>query len=104
VQTVINVIATEDTVTGEGDQPGYLEGYGVIDAEQVRQLAETAAWRPVECPTVTAEQALRYQPSSALERWIRCRDVTCRFPGGDRPARHCDIDREHGGASLPVVV
>jgi hypothetical protein len=91
-RTVINVIASAETVTGESDQPGYLEGSGVIDAEQVRQLAETAALHPVECPTVTPEEALRYQPSAALERWIRCRDVTCRFPGCDRPAAICDID------------
>jgi hypothetical protein len=92
VGTVINVIASEDTVAGESDQPGYLEGYGVIDAEQVRQLAESAKLRPVECPTVTRDEAVRYQPSAALERWIRCRDVTCRFPGCDRPAGICDID------------
>jgi Domain of unknown function (DUF222) len=89
VRTVINVIASEATVTGDSDQPGYLEGYGVIDAEQVRELA---AMRLVECPTVTPEEALQYQPSAALERWIRCRDVTCRFPGCDRPATICDID------------
>jgi hypothetical protein len=92
VRTVINVIATEATVTGEGDQPGYLEGYGVIDAEQVRELAQTATLLPVECPAVTDQEALRYQPSAALERWIRCRDLTCRFPGCDRKAWICDID------------
>jgi hypothetical protein len=27
-----------------------------------------------------------------LERFIRCRDLTCRFPGCDRPAELCDID------------
>jgi hypothetical protein len=89
---VISVIATEATVTGDSDQPGYLEGYGVIDAEQVRELSESAALRIVECPTVTPAEALRYQPSAVLERWIRCRDVTCRFPGCDRPAGICDID------------
>jgi hypothetical protein len=92
VQTVINVIATEATVVGESDQPGYLEGYGVIDADQVRELADTATIRPVECPDVTEEEAMRYQPSAALERWIRCRDLTCRFPGCDRKAAICDID------------
>src|SRR5690348_4074430 len=48
VATVINVIATEATLSGESEQPGYLEGYGVIDAEQVRELADTATIRPVE--------------------------------------------------------
>jgi hypothetical protein len=92
VRTVINVIASEDTVTGQSDQPGYLEGYGVIDADQVRDLAKTATLVPVECPAVTDREALRYQPSAALERWIRCRDLTCRFPGCDRKAWICDID------------
>jgi Domain of unknown function (DUF222) len=92
VRTVINVIASEETVSGQSDQPGYLDGYGVIDADQVRELAQTATLLPVECPTVTDQEALRYQPSAALERWIRCRDVTCRFPGCDRPAGICDID------------
>jgi hypothetical protein len=92
VQTVINVIATAATVACDGDQPGYLEGYGVIDAEQVRELADTATIRPVECPTVSEDEALRYQPSAALERWIRYRDITCRFPGCDRKAAICDLD------------
>ena len=92
MRTVINVIATEDTVTGHSAQPGYLEGYGVIDAEHVRQLAETSTRLTVECPPVSAAEAVRYQPSAALQRWIRCRDLTCRFPGCDRPARSADID------------
>jgi hypothetical protein len=92
VRTVINVIASEETVSGQSDQPGYLEGYGVIDADQVREIAQTATLLPVERPTVTDQEALRYQPSAALERWIRCRDLTCRFPGCDRKAWICDID------------
>ena len=81
VRMVINVIATEATVAGDSDQPGYLDGYGVIDAEQVRELSEAAAIQLLEQPEVTAGQALRYQPSAALARWIRFRDLTCRFPG-----------------------
>lgn len=83
---VINVIAGQDTLTGDPDQPGYeqpgyLEGYGVIDAEQVRELAETARLRQLTEPEVTDNQAARYQPTPALERWIRCRGLTCSFPG-----------------------
>jgi hypothetical protein len=92
VATVLNVIATEATVTGDSEQPGYLEGYGVIDAEHVRELAETASIRPVECPAPTEDDALRYQPTAALERFIRYRDLMCRFPGCDRKAAICDLD------------
>jgi Domain of unknown function (DUF222) len=92
VRTVINVIASEATVTGDSEQPGYLEGFGVIDADVVRELAESAALRLLEEPTVTAAEAMRYQPSAEAARWIRLRDLTCRFPGCDRPVAFCDID------------
>jgi hypothetical protein len=77
-QVVINVIASEQTVHGNSTQPGYLEGYGVIDAEQVRDLASGASLLIAD-PFTGPVEALRYQPSAALERAIRCRDLTCRF-------------------------
>jgi hypothetical protein len=94
---VITAIAGLETLSRDPDQkgcehPGYLEGYGVIDADQVRQLAETAVVRPLSEPTVTDEQAVRYQPTGALAAWVRARSLTCSFPGCDRPAWRADLD------------
>jgi Domain of unknown function (DUF222) len=89
---VINVIATEDTVFGRGARPGYLDGYGVIDADEVRRLADHAAVRTVGEPSADGAAARSYQPGAALARFVRCRDLTCRFPGCDRPAWRADID------------
>jgi hypothetical protein len=34
----------------------------------------------------------RYTPSRALADFVRCRDLTCRWPGCDKPAYGCDVD------------
>lgn len=90
-RVVLNVIATADTIAGRSERPGYLEGFGVIDAEQVRELAESASRRDIDA-AVDVAASLRYRPSSALARAVRCRDLTCRFPGCHRRATICDLD------------
>jgi HNH endonuclease len=44
-----------------------------------------------------------YVPSTALADFVRCRDLTCRAPGCDRPATGCDVDHtipySDGGAT-----
>ncbi len=90
--TVINVIAEAKTVLGDGPRAGYIDGFGVVDAEVIRELANSAQLRMVHQPVVRPAEMLRYQPSAALARWVRMRDLTCRFPGCDRPASMCDLD------------
>ena len=33
-----------------------------------------------------------YRPSTALQRFVRNRDLTCCFPGCHHPAEYCDLD------------
>ncbi|MDH6197095.1 hypothetical protein M2272_003748 [Mycobacterium frederiksbergense] len=89
---VVNVIAERDTALGEGSAPGYVCGFGVIDAQLVREFAAQGTTRLVTEPEVDAGAALRYQPTVSVQRWVRCRDLTCRFPGCEHPAEDCDID------------
>jgi Domain of unknown function (DUF222) len=57
-------------------------------AELIRGGAKvTPVWHPGVAPAESG-----YRPSAAVERFIRCRDLTCRFPGCDRPAEFCDVD------------
>jgi hypothetical protein len=78
-------------VQGSSDKPGYLPGYGAIPATTVREMAKHASLRPVpSAKDLLAEP--QYRPSAALARFIRDRDLTCRWPGCDKPAIGCDID------------
>src|SRR5262249_21763934 len=88
---VINVIAEAATVDGTSDKPGYLPGYGALPAATVTQLATHASPRPAPAPQDLGTDP-PYRPSAALTRFIRCRDLTCQFPGCDHRAIGCDID------------
>jgi hypothetical protein len=90
-QIVINVLAEAATVEATSDKPGYLPGYGALPASMVTELAKHATLRPVTVPKDRVGEP-HYRPSAALTRFIRCRDLTCRWPGCDQPAVACDID------------
>ncbi|RUP01870.1 MAG: HNH endonuclease [Mycobacterium sp.] len=117
---VIHVIAESATVTGptdpclDGEQPPWVDpadplrpipdpdppaiclpaaqilGGQTIPAAQLSALiAAGARTAPIDyCP----EPAPGYRPTVALARFVRARDMTCRFPGCDCPADVCDID------------
>ncbi len=90
-QIVIHLLAEAGTVAGDSDAPGYLPGHGAIPAEAVRDYASRARLRPLaRAGELRAES--HYRPSVALAAFIRARDLSCRFPGCDKPAEVCDID------------
>ncbi|CAJ1500549.1 HNH endonuclease signature motif containing protein [[Mycobacterium] kokjensenii] len=89
---VIHVIAEQATVDGTGDIPGSLVGVdGLVPPELIADLAKTAKLVPLVHPADTPPEP-GYVPSKALAEFVRCRDLTCRWPGCDRPAFDCDID------------
>ncbi len=100
---VIHVVAEQATVEGRGSTPGVLPGVeGLIPAELVAELARSARLVPLNPP---AGPESGYTPSAKLAEFVRCRDLTCRAPGCDRPATHCDLDHTipyaQGGATHP---
>lgn len=90
VGVTIHLIAGHSSLTGDPHAPGLLPGLGLVPADQLVGLAPSATVREVAVPPPVAEP--RYRPSAALDEFIRCRDLTCRFPHCNEPATNCDID------------
>jgi Domain of unknown function (DUF222) len=88
---VIHVLAEQATIDGTSDQPGYLPGFGILPAESLRDLAATAKLKPLAVPTAVAQDP-GYRPSAKTVEFIQWRDLTCRWPGCDRPAEKSDVD------------
>ena len=66
-------------------------GGGIVPAPLLAELlARGAKLRPVVAPKPEPEP--RYRPSTALDEFVRTRDMTCRASGCDRLATHADID------------
>ncbi|SPM29156.1 HNH endonuclease signature motif containing protein [Mycobacterium terramassiliense] len=101
---VIHVVADQGAVEGSGSNPGILPGVeGLIPAELIADLARSARLVPVSAPNGAPEPG--YRPSAKLAEFVRCRDLTCRAPGCERPAVQCDLDHTipyaDGGATHP---
>jgi len=89
---VIHVIAERATLDGRGPGPASeLAADGLIPPELVAELAKSAKLAPLIHPA-DAPPEPGYLPSTALADFVRCRDLTCRWPGCDRPAYDCDLD------------
>lgn len=73
--------------------PALLLGGPLIPAPLLAELiAAGAAIKLVRHPGPESAPEPRYRPSTALDEFVRCRDMTCRWPGCDRPAEFCDVD------------
>jgi hypothetical protein len=72
--------------------PAALLGGGMLPAPVLAaKIAAAAKIVPIVHPGQAPPQR-RYIPTAVLATFIRCRDMTCRFPGCDEPAHHSDID------------
>jgi hypothetical protein len=90
--TIAEALAQPAPTGTASTNPAVLMGGGIMPAPLLAaKLATTATIRPVIHPGDSAPEP-RYVPSAALARFVRCRDLTCRFPGCDEPADHCDVD------------
>ncbi len=93
----VNVTIPVTSLAGLSEDPACTPGLGVIPADVARRLAAgDARWRAVvthrQTGAVLDVGRWTYRPTAALDRLVRLRDGTCRFPGCAVPATECDLD------------
>ncbi|BBY58207.1 hypothetical protein MSAR_13430 [Mycolicibacterium sarraceniae] len=98
---VVHVVADADVLDAQsdpamhGEEPaagGVLTGNrGIVPAPLLAELIRSGAKvRRLRRPSDDPEP--QYRPSTALDEFVRMRDMTCRYPHCDMPAEYCDVD------------
>ena len=102
-QVHLNITVPADVLAGVADEPAMLAGYGPITASEARALvadplrddcqragaAAVVSWQRLLTDPMTGaltDMSPRHRPPMRVERAVRSRDVTCRFPGCRRSA------------------
>ena len=79
------------TSNSPATRPGAIIGGPFLPGALARRFARTAKACKV-CHPGDAPPEPRHTPSRKLADFVRCRDLTCRFPGCSQPATDTDID------------
>jgi len=97
---VVNMFTNQATIDGlkagtpktpASSGTAILSGTEVMPTPLLAELLRNGAkLRPLCTPADEPETG--YRPSAGLARFVRTRDLTCRFPGCTTPAESCDID------------
>ena len=98
---LVHLIVSLPTMLGADQGIGLIPGWGAISAQQARELALQAGsiWKRVVTDPLTGRaievSAGTYQVPAAMAEQVNARDGTCRAPGCEVPAEHCDHDHSH---------
>ncbi|MGV9710142.1 DUF222 domain-containing protein [Gordonia sp. NPDC003424] len=88
-----HIVVNLSTLLGLDDDPAYLDGQGVIDADTARTLMAEARRSYVHTDHAgSARSAVNHTPSRKLAELIRCGELCCSFPGCTSPAWRADLD------------
>ncbi|MFD7009124.1 hypothetical protein [Rhodococcus jostii] len=60
-----------------GDEPAYLDGYGIVDAAHAREIAADADVEAVRAPGSVVPTT--YRPGTVLDTWMRVRAGGCEW-------------------------
>jgi hypothetical protein len=72
-------------------RPAAMMGGQFLPGPVARRAAHGATLTAIIHPGLAPPEP-RYTPSKKLADFVRCRDLSCRFPGCKEPATNCDVD------------
>ncbi|MET4168848.1 MULTISPECIES: HNH endonuclease signature motif containing protein [Gordonia] len=86
-----HIVVNLSTLLGLDQDPGFLDGHGLLDADTMRSLVDGARRSFITGqPQQPAES--RYTPSRKLQTLVRCGELCCTFPGCTQPVWEADLD------------
>ncbi|WP_439031577.1 DUF222 domain-containing protein [Gordonia terrae] len=87
-----HIVVNLSTLLDLDDDPGFLDGHGLIDADTMRSLLDGARRSFVVGTDPPIATATRYTPSRTLQTLVRCGEPCCTFPGCTQPVWTTDLD------------
>jgi hypothetical protein len=95
-RVMLHLYMQASTLAGLDHQPATLLGYGSIEADQARRLAENAALTRILTDPFSGEikavDLASYRVPKVLRTAVQARDRCCVFPGCDVPAFDTQVD------------
>ncbi len=85
-------VHSADTASQCTAPPAYLFGAGIMPTALLGATLARATIREVRHPGGDSPPDPRYAPTREMREFVRCRDLTCRFPFCDEPAQFCEVD------------
>ncbi|OUC80630.1 HNH endonuclease signature motif containing protein [Gordonia lacunae] len=91
---MFHIVVNLSTLLGLDDDPGFLDGHGLIDADSMRSLLADARRSFITTPGTSPAESTdaRYAPSRKLQNLVRCGELGCTFPGCNQPVWTTDLD------------
>ena len=95
---VVQLIVSLPTLLSLDSSVGQIPSWGHVDGHRARELALQAGsiWKRIVTDPLTGRaieaSATTYKVPAAMAEQINARDRTCRAPGCEIPADHCDHD------------
>ncbi|WP_232718545.1 HNH endonuclease signature motif containing protein [Gordonia metallireducens] len=99
-----HIVGNLTTLVGFDNDPGMLDGHGLIDAHTMRRLFADAVHTfiptgartdPADADARAAAAASTYVPSKKLQALVRAGELCCTFPGCNQPVWTVDLDHTH---------